>query len=433
MEHKNSEKQKMRKTNMKIFPIYKKLSWDYLFFYTIDFLFLTQIKNISAADVVLKSSFYAFFSIFLQIPVNIIVDFLGRKNSIVFGSFLNCFYMVIIMLSRNLPDLIFAEFISAIAFSIKNIADPSLLHESIPPSKYKSEIFATISAKGATGYYIYNAISKVIAGYLYVINGYLPIIVSLIILIIVAILSLLFIEPVQKKNVSNGELTYLKSMNEITEGFKYILKSNRLKALILEAALLVSLLAVLTNYTVSLLEDMKISSIIIGIISAIGSVVSAIASKKENEFNKKFKNKSLITISLLLSISTLVAGICAIPTQTTLILFAIIVISILIYNFCYGMYYTIIDRYLSNFSNKNIDTKIFAAKNLIGNAVRFLAGIVAAFLIDKMSTAYCMIIMGIFFTIIYLLMGKYMSTRVGKKPEEYSREETKYDELKNLN
>ena len=70
----------MRKTNMRIFPAYKRLAWDYLFFYTIDFLFLTQIKGISASDFMLKSTFYAFFNVILQIPANIIVEFLGRKN-----------------------------------------------------------------------------------------------------------------------------------------------------------------------------------------------------------------------------------------------------------------------------------------------------------------------------------------------------------------
>ena len=44
----NKDVQKMRKINMKIFPTYKKLAWDFLFFYTIDFLFLTQIKNEAA-------------------------------------------------------------------------------------------------------------------------------------------------------------------------------------------------------------------------------------------------------------------------------------------------------------------------------------------------------------------------------------------------
>ncbi len=168
------EIQKMRKTNMRIFPTYKRLAWDYLFFYTIDFLFLTQIKGISAADVVLKSAFYAFFSIVLQIPANIIVEFLGRKNSIIVGNILNCLYMIIIMLSKNLLDLILAELIGAMAFSIKNIAEPSLLNESIPPSKYKSEIYSKINAKGAAGYYLIGSICKIIVGFLYPINGYLP-------------------------------------------------------------------------------------------------------------------------------------------------------------------------------------------------------------------------------------------------------------------
>ena len=78
--------QMMRKRNMRIFRIYKRLAWDYLFLYTIELLFLTEIKGISASDVMLKSTFHAFFSIVLQLPANIIVEFLGRKNSIILGS-----------------------------------------------------------------------------------------------------------------------------------------------------------------------------------------------------------------------------------------------------------------------------------------------------------------------------------------------------------
>ena len=47
-----------------------------------------------------------------------------------------------------------------------------------------------------------------------------------------------------------------------------------------------------------------------------------------------------------------------------------------------------------------------------------------------MQTAYCMIIVGSVFTVLYLLTGRYMKTRVGLKPEQYSKEERKYDELK---
>ena len=58
-----------------------------------------------------------------------------------------------------------------------------------------------------------------------------------------------------------------------------------------------------------------------------------------------------------------------------------------------------------------------------------LGTLLASFLLGKMKTAYCMTIIGILFTIIYILLGKYMKTRVGLKPEEYSNEERKYDEL----
>ena len=84
------QKREMRKTNMRIFTTYKKLAWDYLFYYTIDFLFLTQVKNIKAADVVLKNTFNSIFRSIMQIPGNIIVEFLGRKNSLIFANILNC-------------------------------------------------------------------------------------------------------------------------------------------------------------------------------------------------------------------------------------------------------------------------------------------------------------------------------------------------------
>ena len=426
------EKQKMRKNNMRIFPTYKKLAWDYLFYYTIDFLFLTQIKHISAANVVLKSTFYSLFGIIMKIPANIIVEFIGRKNSLILANILNCFYIFMIMISRNLGDLIFAELISAMAFSIKNIAEPSLLNESIPPSKYKSKIFSKISSKGAAGYYLLNAISKVCAGFLFAINGYLPMICSVIVLIAASVLSIKFIGPVKKKKMNTNEALGKKQIKEIKEGFVYILKSERLKALILCSALVDSLLAIMQTYTVSLLEELALTSTIIGIISAIGSLISAYASKKQYIFHKRLRNKSLITIAITISISCFLSGLCGIKAKDSSFLLVMVIIGNLIYNFGYGMYYTIIEKYLRNFSNKNIDTKIFSANSLFGSIAKVIGGLFASFLLDKTATAYCMIIIGSIFTILYVLTEMYMKTRVGLKPEQYSKEETKYDEQKQI-
>ena len=92
----------------------------------------------------------------------------------------------------------------------------------------------------------------------------------------------------------------------------------------------------------------------------------------------------------------------------------------------------LIEKYLSNFTNKDIDTKIYTANNCIRSISSAIMGIFASFLLDRMETAYCMITVGVIFTILMLLTSKFMKTRVGLKPEEYPKEEVKYDKLKEL-
>lgn len=420
----------MRKRNMKLFPTYKKIATDYLFYYTIDFLFLTQIKQITPADVVLATSVKSLFGIFLQIPANIIVEFLGRKNSIILGNILNCLYMVMFMMCGNLFDLVLAKFVSSLACSIKHIAEPTLLNASIPPSKYKSTIFAKINARGTMGYYILGALSRMIAGFLFEINGYLPIICSLAVLIIVSIISIFYIEPVKKPKNRNDKLNVKRQMKDIIEGFEFVITSERLKALILATALLASLLNILLDYQTSLWQEVKVPASLIGFMAAVISLSSAYASKKQQDFHNRFRNKTIITIGLMASVSTIIAGIAGLRAEYFPFLLVIIGLAFIVSRFAHGMYHTILDRYFRNFTNKDIDTKIFAVKNLFSNVLSAVAGFMASFLLSKMSTAYCMIIVGIAFTIMYILIGKYMKTRVGLSPEKYSKQERKYDELK---
>lgn len=424
------EIQNMRKTNTRIYPMYKKIAWDYLFFYTIDFLFLTQIKHINPADIVMVSSIGSLFGIFLQIPANVMVEFLGRKNSILLANVLNCLYMLMFMMAGNVLDLILAKFISSLSFSIKKIAEPSLLNASIAPSKYKSSIFAKINAKGAQGYYLLGAFSKIVAGVLFAINGYLPIICSFIVLVIATIMAIGYIEPVekQKKDKIDGK----KQLKEIEEGLKYALSSERVKALIVASALIGSLLNILLNYHTNLLQEIEMPSVMIGFVSAMLSFVSAYASKSQNQFHNRFKNKSMVTIAFMISISTIIAGIVGTRENHGIAVMIVVVLSYIVAKFAHGMFYTIEDRYIRNFTNKQIDTKIFAVKSLIGSGVSAMMGFLASFLLSKLSISYCMIVVGVFYTMLFIILKGYMKKRVGKNPEEYSKQERKYDELKEM-
>lgn len=423
------KKRKMRKRNMKLFPFYKKLAWDYIFFYTINFLFLTQVKGINPADVVLIDSFYYLFSFIAQMPATFIIEFFGRRNSIIFANIINCLYMVLIMLSKNLFNLVFAELLSSLAFAIKGSSEPALLNESIPRTKKKSEIFAKINEKGMSSYYIINGISTVIAGFFFEINPYIPILLSFITLIIVTLISNFFIEPVKrnkKKKIKYSQVI------DIKNSFRFILKSERIKSLILMAALMTGILNILTTYEISLVEDLNMSATHMGILFAFLGAIATLGTREQSNFHNKFKNKSLTVLGLTIVGTCILSGVSGIIAKKYSIAIILIIIAYLIKYTCEGTYHALIEKYLSNFTNKDIDTKIYTANNCIRSISSAIMGIFASFLLDRMETAYCMITVGVIFTILMLLTSKFMKTRVGLKPEEYPKEEVKYDKLKEL-
>lgn len=424
------EKVQMRKRNMKLFPIYKTLGWDYIFFYTTNFLFLTQCKHINPADVVLIDSFYALFGIIMQIPATFVIEYLGRKRSIIFANFLNCIYMLVVMFSSNLFNLITAEMLSSLAFGIKETTDPALLNESIPPSRYKSKIFAKINQKGISNYYIINAVATVLAGFFYDINPYIPITLSLIITIVVTIISTRFIDPqtVNKKH-KKEEFNQIK---ELKDSFKFILKSERLKALILFSAVSAGFISVMATYEISLLEDFDMPAKYLCIVFAILSIISGLIAKKQEEFHNKYRNKSLCTLLAIIGMTIIIAGICAIFAKQYNIFIIFIIITYIIRYSYQGIYYPLTEKYLSNFSNEKIDTKIFTARNFLKSIMGAVIGVIASFLLDRINISYCMVIIGILTIAFTILINKYMKTRVGLKPEQYSKEEVKYDELKQI-
>ncbi len=375
----------------------------------------------------LIDSFYALFGIIMQIPATFIIEYLGRKKSIIFANIINCMYMLAVMFSQNLFNLIIAEILSSLAFAIKETADPALLNESIPPSKEKGKIFAKINQKGISNYYVINAISTILAGIFYDINPYIPISLALSINILVTMISMGFIEP-QRQN-KKVKMQNFNQIKELKEAMKFILKSERLKALILFSAVTIGIISVLTNYEISLLENFDIPATYLCMIFAILEIFSGLFTKRQEKFHEKFRNRSLCTLVGIMGISILLAGIFGILAKENRIFIIFIVITYLIRYAYRGMYYPLIEKYLRNFANDKIDTKIFTAKNTLGSILSAIIGIFASFLLERMDIMYCITIIGILTIIFTIAMQKYMKTRVGLKPEEYSKEELKYDEI----
>ena len=79
---------KIRRNNAKLYSIYKMFSWDLLFFYSIEFLFYTITKKVTASEILIINGLYLLFKILGQIPAVAITDFLGKRKSIILGNML---------------------------------------------------------------------------------------------------------------------------------------------------------------------------------------------------------------------------------------------------------------------------------------------------------------------------------------------------------
>ena len=432
---------KICKRNMKLFPLYRAISFDYLFFYTINFLFLTQIKNISPSAVVLEDAFYSLFIIIFQIPAALLIDIIGRKKSMLLGNLSNVVYILLVLFSDSLFDLIIAEIFASIAFSLKDVSDLSLLNESIPQASTKSRIFAKLTSKGLSGYFILNSISLMISGFLYTINGYLPIIISLCIVILSFLISTAFIDPIsenikenydklKKSKKDNVKETFKTSIQDLINSFKYILSSKRLRSLILFSSIMYGVITVLASYQVSLLEEIGLPASVIGIIVAFLEITASISSKKQEEFHNKFRNKSLSVLGITVSLACILAGFAGYINNNIYIVSIIAIFALTVKYIVVGIYQILIDKYYRNFTNEDIDSKIFSAKSLFNSISSTILGIIASILIGITNTKNSIIIIGFIFLLLFIIAIKYMKSRLGLHPDEYDKNEIKFSNIK---
>lgn len=409
-------------SNLTLYPKYRRISMDFLFFYTINILFLTQIKKIDMSAVVLVDTFYALFVVIWQIPASFLVGKIGIKRGMVLGNICNTIYLITVINSNNLFNLIIAETFSAFAFSLKDISEPAMLNESIDATKVeKSKIFAKIQGKAVSGYYIISAFSMIISGFLFEINGYIPMFISLGIVIITLIMSTQF-KSVNQENSGEEE-----NIVPLKEAVKFSFESKRCRCLLLYSAIFYGVITVLATYEVSLLENLNVSSKFIGIIFASLNVISAISSKNQNMIQEKFRNRTLTFIGLALVCSCIVSGIISKTNMPFGIMIGIILIMYVIKYTMVGLYNVLLIKYLSNFTNNKIDTEIFAINNFCSSVIGVLFGVVASVLIDNMETPNAMIIFGIFSLVIISTILIYMKNKVGLEPQKYSKTELKYD------
>ncbi len=428
MESKEKDKINARKKNMRIYSVHRMLTFDLLFYYAIKFLFLTQVKNFTASDIVTVSAFLGLFKVLLQIPITVVIDKIGNRRSLIIADLFQATSVTVIMLSNSLPMLIIGNLFGAIAVAMKEVAEPGLLNSSIPDVKEKSQIYSKIDGKSVGNFYYISAFSAIVSGFLFDINGYIPMTICVIILLISALLATGFTEltPVQKQdNIKKYYKTYFR---DLKLAFSFIFNSSRLKALMLFSGVMYGIIMVMNTYEMGLLDEIGLSASITGIIYAIMQIIAGISSKQHEKIHQKYRNKTLTIVGISYTLACLIAGIIAV---TTLPYYAILVIIVATYGIRYlstGFYFVLIKKYITNFTNGEVANKVYSAHSFVIGLGNLIICAFGAIISSNFSVKHSMIIFGVVFFTIMILILNYMRTRVGLDPSAYRKKDINYKE-----
>lgn len=403
--------------NIKLFPIYKLFSYDILFYYAISILYLTTTKGFSLSQVALLSSIYSLASIAIQIPASIVADKIGLRNSMIIGNILNITWALFYLAVPSFNFVIIGELLCAFGFALKGVSESPFLYSSLKKINKVSE-FAKIEGKGSSLYFIVEAVASIVAGYLYFINPYLPIIFSAICSLTATILAFnMKTVKIKEKDLSNTK----EKFKDMFSGFKFIFKSKRLHGLLIFSCVFYGVLSLAYLYIKTFLNNINVPSTLFGYIFAFASIASAIGSAIQDKIEKKHRNKTLSAISITYIASFIVIGICSLIFKNYYILLSIGIITFIIQHLIRGAYRIIIKEYVSRYTTSSIRSKLMSIYYLaesLGSAVLLF---IASKTIELVSIGVGYCIFGLALFVVIILILNYMNSRVGLDPSKYGK------------
>ena len=240
-----------------------------------------------------------------------------------------------------------------------------------------------------------------------------------IIMFIVFFISTKF-EDIQERKEKLG---VVKELKNIRVSFRQILKSKRLRTLVMFNAIYIGLQRILSTLRNNTLTFVGMPKQYFGVISAITGIISGVGSKNQWRIHNKYRNKTLAFLSLPTVFSCLLLGFLLLINIPYEVMITIILLIFAVQYALRGPYYILIKQYLNNFTNSEKRVKISTANNLVENLIASILVFIASWILDVFNVQYTLIIVGCVMTIVIVLMLDYMRGTVGLKMEEYGKKE----------
>lgn len=350
-------------------------------------------KGLSYTEIFLLNSISALTTVVFEVPTGALGDYFGRRISLFIGSLFMFCSLIIYILAPSFIIMILGEVIFSIGMTFRSGTEQALLYDSLKNNNRINE-YASVEGKARSNTFYAQAIGSIFAGFLYEVNIYLPFYISSVFMIVAAIISLFFVEPyIEKENET------VRYKHQIRNSFAYIKGNQKVISIILFSVVFTLFYRIGFNYFQPYMKAVFIKERYFGIIFFMFNIVAAYASKNAQKFIDRTKPRTLLALSMLISLSF-------VGLFITRVWFG--VIFIFLQQLARGLRLPVFQKYI----NKNIPSDkratIISIQNLAHSLVIAILGPLAGILLDHTNIFTSHFVMSILMIFAVLVANLYM-------------------------
>ena len=151
-------------------------------------------KGLSYAEILTLQSLSAVAVVLFEVPTGVVADRLSRKLSLVLSSILMGVGLAMYIVFEGFLLFAMAELLFGLGMTFSSGADSAMLYESLERLGRKSE-YSTIEAKVMANIYVGQAVGSIASSLLYTVCPYIPLWISVGMLLLSSLISGMFTEP----------------------------------------------------------------------------------------------------------------------------------------------------------------------------------------------------------------------------------------------
>lgn len=369
-------------------------------------LFLTA-KGLSFTEIMLLQSVSAVSVFLFEVPTGALADKMGRKYSVMLGAFLWAVGLLLYIVGNNFIVFMLSEITFSLGSAFKSGADSALIYDSLKSLGREKE-YAKVEGK-ARSYALYaQAVGSVLSSFLYEMNIYYPMVVSIVFMLVTMATAFTFKEPYIKKEQGQSDTSYFK---QIKESGVYIFSHDKLKAIVFFSMIFFIFYRTGFWYYQPYMEAVNIPVKYFGLLFFIFNITAAFISKRSSYIMEKTKPKTLTFMAFMMIISFFMLG----TVKVWLGVFAI-----LFQQVARGIYRPVTTKYLNKHIPSDKRATILSFQSLCTNLALAAAYPFMGILKDGTDIFTTHVVLTVTMLIMILVSIWYMNGKLGVKKSEIS-------------